>query len=77
MLECKLRLAQTTDNKMSDLDEIETMAREQIESCEKHPIPRPADDGSEYDFAFYIAFDTSIRAEVSTPALMYPNVDKN
>lgn len=64
MLECKLQVSQKMRYE-TDLREIESIAREQLDSCEKHPIPRPADEASDMDFVYYIAFDAYIRAEVS------------
>lgn len=65
VLACNLRLAQTKGSGSLDLNNIEELAQDQLESCEIHPIPRPADDASDSEFACYIAFDAYIRAEVS------------
>lgn len=65
MLECRVHVTIRFGRQIKDLGDVDNIAHEQIESCEKHPIPRPADDASDLEFMYYIAFDACIRAEVT------------
>lgn len=48
-----------------ELKELEIFATEQLEFCERHPVPQPQPSDDIEAFMFWIAFDTHPRAHVS------------
>lgn len=61
MLECRVALFYQ-DGK--ELDVLEQIAKEQLKSCQQHPIPRPSTSDSPDQFVFWNAFDAVLRADV-------------
>lgn len=45
--------------------QLEQLANEQLQSCQKYPVPRPKPSDPVDQFVYWVAFDTAIRAEVS------------
>ena len=48
-----------------DVDQIEQLATEQLQSCQKYPLPRPGPLAHVSEFVYWLAFDTCLRGEVS------------
>ena len=65
MLECRLHLAASNEFALNDMNQIEQLASEQLQSCQKYPIPRPGSSAHVSEFVFWLAFDASLRAEAS------------
>jgi len=45
------------------MDEIERLATEQLQSCEKYPLPRPGPSDHVSKFVYWLGFDAALRAE--------------
>lgn len=65
MLECQMHVGGKKDFPENDLNAIEQIANEQIQSCKKHPMPCPPDNAPDSAFVHWIAFFAMNRAEVS------------
>lgn len=64
ILECRLQTSSSNGYSLRDMDEIERLATEQLQSCEKYPLPRPGPSDHVSKFVYWLGFDAALRAEV-------------
>jgi len=69
ILECRLHLSSKDGFQPKDMDQIEQLATEQLQSCQKYPLPRPGPSAHVSKFVYWLAFDTCLRGEVSDVSL--------
>jgi hypothetical protein len=65
ILECRLQLSSIGGYSLNEMDQIEQLATEQLQSCQKHPLPRPGPSEHVSKFVHWLGFDACLRASVS------------